>query len=515
MVEEGAAKVHSVDAFTLYKPLRNKISQLSIVEALYVVWAYSRQLQFPTYDLPKDIEASKEFLVAKFPQQFVAEWELETLTREIVLNAPTRGTPGRTLRSWKVLIGLVGALRHLENEIYKQYGKEGDILVELIRIAHRQFVWQIASPNGASAIRYFRIFDDEEIDRVCFERIGLTVRQAFQCGMAIFSVFLNEPMVRLPIPNHIKGLLDENVVKFLAFASCGFADLKRALRDEQQYNSKFAYAVSSLRKSPLIVMSSAQGSVLLCPLPTLLFWRMTGGLYYDLIPDRRFSQPYGRNFQRYVGEAIERACPSGRMRLLAEQQYGPKALARATTDWILDDTNAALFLECKSKRLSWEAKTGLDDLAALNSDIDHMANAVVQVYRTINDYLANNYPHLPFDPKRKIFPAVVTLENWHMFGPEMLSRLEKAVVGKLKEGGISTDVLDKMPYSVWAIEELERGMQIVDATGLLDFLHGKIADQEMRRWEWAAYMNQRFSRFARRSLFQEEYEAMFRSLIPT
>jgi hypothetical protein len=48
-----------------------------------------------------------------------------------------------------------------------------------------------------------------------------------------------------------------------------------------------------------------------------------------------------------------------------------------------------------------------------------MATAVVQVYKTIIDYRANAYPHFPFKESRKIFPTVVTLEHWRMFGPHM------------------------------------------------------------------------------------------------
>jgi hypothetical protein len=505
-----------MDVFQLYKPFRNKVAALAVMESLYVVWAYCRALQFRAkFQFPSDIETDGQFLTSRVPQKFVAEWELETLAREIILNAQTTASTRRTLRSWSGMAGVINALRHLENEIYRLCSTDDQVLVELICIAHRQFIWQTNYPNGASAIRFFRIFDHPEIDTVCLARVGLTIREVYLCGMAILGHFMQRPVENLPLKSHFSSLSDDQVARFLAFTTRNLADMRQELRKEQQYNSKFAYAYGVLRARPLVTVRRGQTEVLLCPLPTLLFWRITGGLYYELVGDSRFSQPFGENFQRYVGEVAERACGSGRIKLLPEQRYGPKTTQRDTVDWILDDGDAALFLECKAKRLSRDAKTELDDLRPLDNDIEHMANAVLQVYRTASDYLGNQYPHFAFKPDRKIFPAVVTLENWHMFGPEMLSRLRQAVEAKLSASGMSPSLLSTMPYSVWSIEELERALQIVDSVRLLDFLDGKIEDKEMRGWEWAGYMTRRFGEgFARRNLFHQEYLSMFEGLTP-
>jgi hypothetical protein len=155
----------------------------------------------------------------------------------------------------------------------------------------------------------------------------------------------------------------------------------------------------------------------------------------------------------------------------------------------------------------------LTDLGPLEADIDSMADAVVQVYRTLVDHLNNAYPHFPVSGARKIFPAIVTLENWRMFGPVMMNKLAEAVATKLNDADLSPDFVERMPYSIWAIEELEVGLQIMRANGIADFIEGKLTSEEMRQWDWHGYMTNRYPKsFPARKLFEKDYDEMFSDL---
>ena len=261
---------------------------------------------------------------------------------------------------------------------------------------------------------------------------------------------------------------------------------------------------------PLIRMRFRGKEAIVCPLPTLLFWRITGGLYYELLSDPRFAQAFGDSFQEFVGLVIERACPEKGLRLIAEQRYGTKKAPKASVDWIVSDDGSAMFVECKARRLSWNSKaTSLDDLRPLGADIDNMANAVVQVYKTIDDYMNGRYPHLPLAAERKIYPVIVTLENWHIFGHLFL----KTLYEKMDAAEMPRDVLNNMPYSVLPIDDLEVGMQIISKVGIRIFMDGKMNNTEMRDWEWHPYMTHSFPKyFPARKLFAEEYEKIFARL---
>jgi hypothetical protein len=460
--------------------------------------------------IPSDIEVRKDFLKHQIPQQLIAEWELEILAKEVILNGGVVSTKGRTLRSWKFMAETVDQLKKLENDIYGLRESSGNILFELYRIAHRQFVWQGNPPNSISTIRYFKVFEHPTINQVCLDRLGLTVKDIYLCGVAFMGVYLSRPAINTPVKSNVNILSKNKIEKFLSFTCRTVSELKPLLKSEQQYDDKFAYAYNSLRAFPLIRMRFRGNDAVVCPLPTLLYWRVTGGLYYEFLDDNRFPQAFGESFQKYVGQVIERACPEAGVHLLGEQEYGTKKMRKDSVDWIVSHDSSAIFLECKAKRLSWGAKAALNDLGPLEADIDNMASAIVQVYKTIDDYIDDQYPHFSFATNRKIYPIIVTLENWHVFGHAMLDRLQGAVVAKLGEAEISPDVLNEMPYSVCSIEDLEVGMQIISAVGIQDFLDGKLRDTEMRRWGWHSYMSHRFpERFPAAKLFADEYDEIF------
>jgi hypothetical protein len=501
-----------MDVFRDYKSIRNKIALLSVEESLGVIWAYCQYLQIDDFHFPKEIEVSNSYLELDIPQKWISEWELELLAKEVILNGNAVASKGRTLRTWKTLSELVNLLKDLENRIYGAFGSPQDILVELIRIAHRQFIWQGNPPNSESIVRYFKIFNRPAIDRICQGRIGLNVWQTYMCGVACMGYFLDRPAIAIPFKSDIKALSIELFEKFFAFTSKPIAGLKSQLKTEQQYNANFAYAYNSLRAFPLVKMQYQGGDALVCPLMTLLYWRFTGGLYYEFIGVPEFANEFGEGFQNYVGEVIERACPDP-MQRLGEQEYVVGKAKKRSVDWIVADKEAALFLECKAKRLSWGAKVSLTDLGPLEADIDNMAAAVVQVYKTVADYLDNAYPHFPAREDLKIFPTVVTLENWRMFGAVMMNKLTEAVASKITNAGLSTDFVEQMPYSIWAIEELEVGLQIMRDNGITDFLEGKLSSQEMRQWDWHGYMTNRYPKsFPAKRLFGKEYDEMFAGL---
>jgi hypothetical protein len=297
-----------MDVFREYKPIRNKIALLSVEDALAVIWAYCQHLQVDNFRFPKEVEVADSYLKADFPQKWISEWELELLAKEVIINASAVASKSRTLRTWKTLSELINSLKGLENRIYGAVGSPQDVLVELIRIAHRQFIWQGNSPNSASIIRYFKIFNRPGIDAICEQKIGLNIWQIYMCGVASMGFFLDRPAIVIPFRSEIKALPVEFFDKFFAFTSKPLAQLKAQLKSEQRYDADFAYAYNSLRTCPLVRMSYQGADSYVCPLMTLLYWKFTGGLYYEFIGVQEFGNEFGDGFQNYVGEVVERAC---------------------------------------------------------------------------------------------------------------------------------------------------------------------------------------------------------------
>jgi hypothetical protein len=248
---------------------------------------------------------------------------------------------------------------------------------------------------------------DEFLDIIAHteQATGLTLDQIYLIGMCYLGHFFGQPWASLTLNIEIPGLTQEHFDRFLAFTSLRRHELASRLRDEHSLDEGFAYRYSSLREFPLVRLSHNGRDEVACPVPTLLFWRMTTGLYYTLKDVPRFPTAFGASFQRYVGEVLHQRISNPQRAVLNEGEYHVGQRRKDTVDWIVQQGDeAALFVECKTKRLTWASKAGLADLAALEQDIRKLAGAVVQVYKTIADYRAGHYPQLAYVEARRIYP---------------------------------------------------------------------------------------------------------------
>jgi hypothetical protein len=497
-----------------YRRVRAAVRRLGHRDSLYVIWAYCQYLQVSGFKIPADIQVHRDFLNAKPPQATLAEWTLEQMAREVIRYADEVPRRGRSLRQWDTVAVIANALRDLEGEIYAQLGEQR-IHLELMRISHRQFIWQQRPLNWKSVIRYYKLFNTPQIRAHAELATGLNLDQIYLIGMTYLGGFLERPMAAQQPDIRIPGLTQEHFDRFLAFTSLRRSELANRLRAEHALDEGFAYRYSSLREFPLIRISHYGRDEVACPVPTLLFWRITTGLYYSLKDIAGFPTAFGASFQRYVGEVLRERVTNPRMALLEEAEYHKGRHRKDSVDWIVQEGDeAALFIECKTKRLTWASKAGLADLSALDQDIRKLAGAVVQVYKTIADYRAGLYSHLPYVEARRIYPAIVTLEDWYFFGFDMPERLDAAVQAIMEPAGLPLAWLDEMPYAILSVHELETAAGVVNVAGVQRVISGKVQNPEFRGWGFAAYCSKQYRNEVRNlpEMFRDEYDAMFADL---
>ncbi len=148
----------------LYAAVQTFARQLAYRDSFYVIWAYSQYLQTSDFKIPNDIEVAPQFLAANPPQALLAEWTLEQITREVVQYANQEPQEGRRLRQWGTLAQLANTLRDLEGAIYARLVGGKKIHLEMMRISHRQFIWQQQRLNWRWIIRYHKLFSRPAID---------------------------------------------------------------------------------------------------------------------------------------------------------------------------------------------------------------------------------------------------------------------------------------------------------------------------------------------------------------
>jgi hypothetical protein len=167
-------------------------------------------------------------------------------------------------------------------------------------------------------------------------------------------------------------------------------------------------------------------------------------------------------------------------------------------------------------RLTWASKAGLTDLTALHGDILKLAKSVIQVYRTIRDYREGHYAILPFVAERAVFPTVVTLEDWYLFGEELPERLDTEVKLLMAENALPEAWLDEMPYSVMSVDEFEKATGIMNLVGVHTFISRKVRDPQRRKWAYHGYYNHCYRDELMRlpTLFDDDYAQVFNGLAP-
>jgi len=155
---------------------------------------------------------------------------------------------------------------------------------------------------------------------------------------------------------------------------------------------------------------------LVAPLPTFLVWRFTDGVYYEICQEPEFGSAFGDSFQRHVGEVVRRANTRGTLQVYPEEEYLVGNMRKDSVDWIVTDDTAAIFVECKTKRLKLEAKVEIRSSEALEDELDKLATFITQVYKTILDCQKGYYRTFTLSSGLSVFPVVLTLEEWYALG---------------------------------------------------------------------------------------------------
>lgn len=499
--------------FNHYTPLRNHLRQVYLSESLYVLWAYNQLLQFNT-PLPADIQILKELSSRdSLMYRYVTPWEIESLIKESILHAHEK-IGNKTLKNWNYFAGAINKLKNLENYIAGKYIDQHNVLLELTRIAHRQFPWQSHFPQKEVLIRYYLLFSDPDLDKIIQKKIRLTIEKIYIIGMAFLGSFLKYPSHLYPITSSIPNLNTQDFEIFLNHFSTNLYTLKNILANEQEYNEKYAYSFTSLRAFPLIKMDYYSQSSIVCPSPTLLFWRYTSGLYYEICGEKGFENAFGRAFQKYVGKTLDKALK--KYPFYPEHEYHIGNKRKDSIDWLID-SDALLFIECKTRRMAYSGKSEILNDEAIIKELEKMSNIIIQTYKTIEDFRKGYYPYSNIDLTKDVFPLIITLEDWYFFGDKLIKELNKLLEKEFKINNLPLEWLISMPYSICSIDEFEEMIQIIEQVGIKKFIGGKVMNKEKNSYAYQSYLHSEFpeEKVNIKSLFKNEWDEIFSSLKKT
>jgi len=493
-------------AYDLYKPLRNYIKQFNLTESLGVIRAYLQNMQFKE-PLPSDVFPDPFYLNApNRMERHVYEWELEIIIKEIILNCVDSPST-KTLRDWKYFSGVVNKLKDLENKIAERYMDilKENILLEMYRLSHRQFPWQTL-PNLSWMTNYYKIFSHPQIDSIIQRKMGLTTKEVYVIGLALTGLFKEKFILFYPPNIEIKGIDKKKFDKFIENLFDDFEVIKEKIKNCQSYNQDYVYRLNPLKVTPLIKRIHKGQEALLCPIPTYLFRRFTEGIYYEICKEKDFSLPFGESFENFIGEIIDKANTEDNYRVYKEEIYKIGKKQKHSTDWVVSDESANLFVECKTKKLRLGSKISLTNRQELEEDLEHMAEFIVQTYKSIDDYKNNHY-NIFKNNNKKSYPLIVTLEDWYIFGDDLINDLDRKVIKKLTDIGLDPLILKNEPYSICSSYDFGLLMQVIQKTSI-DKVTSKKTSGEYRLWAFQSFIYNLFNVEYKeaKDLFPDDYK---------
>lgn len=492
--------------FENYKPLKNHFSKLSLVESLHVIWAYSQNFSFNS-EMPQDIQVAKYFIDTEdFIEKKFFPWELEIILREVIINSPDRRNK-KSLREWDYLRKIVNQLKDFENKISEIYSERRNVYVELFRVAHRQFPLQ-NKIDTKDLIRHYKIFSDKDLKPIVENELNITVDKLYIIGLMFSGFFLKSHNLIYPFKSDISIIDKTSIDSFLKLFSIDFSELKEFYDNNKQFNDKFAYSFNPLRARPIIKKENTKGVITLyAPIPLLILFKLTSGIYYNLVnSNKKFGEKFGIAFENYVGDFCISQKLNDNFKLIKGEKYKIGKREKETVDWIIEEKSSLLFIECKTKRLKNIAKEGLEDEQPIKLEIKKMAEFVFQVYKSIKDFKENKYPRIKYNSQQEIFPIILTLEEWYLFGNFTDEELFKEIENLFSQNDLPKDYLEEMPFTIISTRDFELLIPVIKEVGIREVFKEKLLNKETKSWNMGIYLSNAFPKLINNNdkTFQED-----------
>lgn len=483
--------------YAKYKPFRNLIRDVEIENSLAVCWFFVNHLKYDK-PIPQNIELDKRVNNSndKFVfRAFVAtEWELEFLVQEIILESPEKiYNKKNSLNQLHYRNRIIDHIRKTQDFSLREKLSDHNIFIELNRIAHRQFVWQ-SIQNLSLLFRYYKIFSYGKLPDLVEKNTGLPPFKLSLVGLAFTSYFTTYFSMIYPPQDKIT-FIDPGLQKdFVDYYSLDHKMMKEQVKQNRKYDDTLFYNFNPLRRYPLLKLSNK----VVCPIPVLLYWQITSGTYYTICTEKDFDNDFGIGFQEYIKLVLEKMNAENKFLIHPEEKYGVPE--KSTADLIFEDDKAIVFIECKTKRMVLGSKTSIDYSVNHERDIEILSLGLTQLYKTIEEYKVNNYPHLKYDPNKNIYPMLITLEEWYVnYNETLIEELNKKLKLRFGIENLNVDLLVSQPYHIRSCEEFEEDIQVMSSIGIQEYFN-KYKDEKGR---------DAFKDFKFHAIFSEECKKTF------
>jgi hypothetical protein len=452
------------------KKLHKLISRSEKVDLLSTMWVLDRAWSDPEYRPPYGYDFPRELFGGSFPHQLsVYPWEVETLVTEILRINPN---PGRRLgqpRSWAYVSQVVNNLRVIEDAEYA-LGTPSFIECEMSRTAHRQFRWQSSNWQGAELTRWWSIFSEPNLAQAIERALGTSLKKFITIALRWNGAFNKQPIQSKLQNNGVSWITDQDIAATVAAISAPIEQLMASSIDNTLASSSTAYRRGVLRERPIISFKRNGEIHYHRPIEMLLKWRLSAGLYYDVISDKsvRDNNWIGFSFEKYIKDLWQAKFPH--KMITGDLVYGPKARLRRTPDVLVTcDGLLTHIVECKVAKMQLVVQTSLENSEARTRVVNDIANGVKQVCEFALT-VETNASELSLKKSASALLIVVTLDDWIFFGNDMRLEILALARSKLEVEGMGIAVVLVDDVILCTADDLELLFTVQDSNAVDDVM---------------------------------------------
>jgi hypothetical protein len=331
----------------------------------------------------------------------------------------------------------------------------------LSRIANQQFgdFEDLGSIYGRALLLYGDCASQAEAQQgvtltgVLREATGLDIEEAMFLAFAIFSLLsqgnlghLLERDIMTSSPE-FPGLTAERVGRLFDWLSIDYEGFRRAgeLPEAGAEEGYEPYNLNPLVRYPIVRTTRGQYVI---PIVPYLFRRVTTGLFYDLIASPhggKVGNIIGKAIESYIRKLIEDLPLHGA--LTPETEY---AAGRTTCDWILDDPDGVVVIECKHASLKQRARTTgkREDIERdLNDKKGGVVDGIAKLAETAEAIRSGQLQGV--ESSKRIVGLLVTLNQFFLGNTRYMRSMIEA---GLKERGVE---LGDFQYQVCPVPDFE------------------------------------------------------------
>jgi hypothetical protein len=428
---------------------------ISLVSAAVAVQSGNRKALAAMRDLPP------EALDAELGSPYhIPLWSVETLVNELLATPKVKGFGiGRTrvlnadlFETLRILNGILVKLENAEDGIFLE---KHDVFYEMARIAQRQFPWQRGVANAPHLYRSMLLYGTGSARDFFEASAGISLSDFVKTGACMWGALKGNDWIHRQRDLREVGISPEVREAALRKLAIPHAEARRLSARIRRGDRHTAYRPSVLRDFPIIAFGGS-GERLRAPIPELIMYRYTSGLYLDVVQGgSAVWTDIGRRFEGYVLEYLQ-AMMSPYV-VVGEQVYGPKKARHRTPDVLVSGKDGIVAaIECKAKRMSFDARYADDPVVSASVGFDELAKGMFQIWRFLSHARRGLTGDIAVAPSCR--GVIVTADSWLT----MASRQAEQVIATAMamadaEGAI--DEVDRREIAFCPIDDVEYALQ--------------------------------------------------------